>query len=100
MTKTFWKYTKKPVQSVATELWLKFPQLRDVPIYLIEEELCKDTEFFYQTKVKSNAFIRLTLPLFFVCWLILLICLPINYLIKGEWGYSIQWFENWYERLS
>ena len=67
-----------------------FPELKE----LSNEELCErwkemDVEF-YSIKQKPVRFwVRLTLPLALILMLLMYIYLPINFIIKGKWGYEI-----------
>ena len=41
-----------------------------------------------QKKKTPNFFLRLTMPFAWLIWLIMLVCLPVNYIITGDWKYD------------
>lgn len=99
MNKTFWKYKTEHSSTVAYNLKRSIPELKHVSTETIEYAVRKYT-FLSQEKTKAAWWIRLTLPLAIVAWILLFIYLPVNYVIKGEWGYSNTWVENWFRQLS
>jgi hypothetical protein len=66
------------------------------------EDCLNNTDFtiyVHKKGKKSSLLWRLTLPFYPVVLLILILSLPINFLITGDWGYELLWFRNWTERL-
>lgn len=57
-----------------------------------------DFYFFKRKKQVKNLWLRLTIILFPIVWLLLFISLPITFIITGKWGYDdnkVKWFKNW-----
>ena len=53
-------------------------------------------EFYKRTKRVENIFIRLTVIFLPFVWIFLFIGLPLNFIIKGRWGYGgLKWFSKW-----
>ena len=46
-------------------------------------------DFYTEEEVPVNLLTRLSLPFALIVMMLMLIWLPINYLITGKWGYSI-----------
>ena len=58
-----------------------------------------------ETYNKSNPFFRLTLPLFFITWLVIFCSMPFKYLVTGDCFYSyegkvIKLLESWKKKLD
>jgi hypothetical protein len=67
-----------------------FPELSK----LDSEELCDrfselGVDFFYEKKTPVSLWLRLTMPFAFITMLLMLIGTPLNFLITGNWGYSL-----------
>lgn len=81
-----------------------FPELNK----LTNEELCDrfidlKLDFYYEKKTPVNIWIRLTLPFALVAILLMLLALPINFLVTGQWGYSLgkeNKILNWFKSLK
>lgn len=58
-------------------------------------------EFFENETKKVGFWIRFTMPLFFIVYLVLMLFLPINFLIKGRWNYgNLKFMQNWQSKLK
>ena len=58
-------------------------------------------EFYVRRDKTKNPWIRLTIVIFPIVWILLFIGLPINYLFTGRWGYSkIEWVSKWMNILN
>lgn len=64
--------------------------VRDMPFYLFEKRDSK----------QGNILWRLSLIPYLVMYVILVLGLPFNFLITGEWGYvKIEWMMSWSNRI-
>ena len=80
-----------------------FPELK----YIKSEELCDrlrrlNLEFYYEVKTPVKPWIRLTLPLALIMWLLMFIGLPFTFIITGSWGYGYNdknIIRNWFKQL-
>lgn len=58
-----------------------------------------DFEFYKQTVFKPVSILwRLTMPFFFLLWILLFIGLPFSFLVIGEWGYNQKFIDKFYAR--
>lgn len=97
----YWKVKKLDYFSVALELKNRIPELKKIDCEIIADKLRGSNLEFYKTvEMETPFFIRLTLPFAVIFFLLLLIFMPINYFITGEWGYKIEWFKNWMNKLG
>ena len=59
---------------------------------------------FYKERERiSNIWIRASIILYPIIWLLLFLALPIKFIIKGSWGYrteDIKWFYKWGNNLG
>ena len=67
---------------------------------LRDDEIVRFSEFEFMEKRKTvkSFWTRLTVLLMPFVWIVLFIGLPLNFLIKGSWGYNhkhIKWFDKW-----
>ena len=67
-----------------------FPELSKID----SEEMCDrfielGIEFYTEERVKVNPLVRLTLPFGLLVMLIMFIGLPLNFIVTGNWGYSL-----------
>lgn len=77
-----------------------FPELKK----LGEQELCDrfqelGIEFYSEKQTPVKTWIRFTLPFALLFMLLMIIGLPFNFFIKGEWGYEMGWHYNWLKQL-
>ena len=79
-----------------------FPELKR----LSSEDLCDrfrelKMDFYTDEKTTIKPWIKFTLPFALLAMSLMFICLPINFLITGNWGYSIKdtWILNWFKSL-
>lgn len=80
-----------------------FPELS----HLNSEEMCNrftrlKADFYYEDLAPVSFWTRLTLPFALISLIIMFIGLPINFLINGEWGYSLKTSNkvlNWFKSL-
>ena len=68
-------------------------------------EIVRFAPFYFMQKNKrvENIFIRLSIVFLPFVWLILVIGLPANYIITGNWGYDdkkISWFSKWIGKIG
>jgi hypothetical protein len=81
-----------------------FPELNKV----LSEELCDrwislGIDFYTDEKVETPIWIRLTLPFALMLMLLMLLIMPINFIITGNWGYSLgnkNRILNWFKALK
>jgi hypothetical protein len=55
-------------------------------------------EFYERRETVKNIFIRLSIIVMPLVWILIFISLPFNFIITGNWGYSydkIEWFDAW-----
>lgn len=55
-------------------------------------------EFYKRRKQVKSFWLRLTIILMPIVWVILFISLPFNFLFTGSWGYKyerVKWFDKW-----
>ncbi len=97
----FWRLKHKDNFQVAIDLKKNIPELKNVSVEHLENNL-NDTslEFYALEKEVKPFWLRMTLPLAFLIWLILFVFLPINYIIIGRWGYRWEWIKNWFSALG
>lgn len=101
MTETFYRINKKSSWFVANELRKAIPDLQRLSTEEVDYAIKGlNIEYLYREKVKANPFIRLTLPLAAVVWVLMMFFLPVNYLLVGKWGYQNEFLENWFRSLS
>lgn len=79
-----------------------FPELD----HLGSEELCDrfiklGLDFYTEKKTPISPWVRLTLPFALLTWLLMFVSLPINFIITGQWGYSLEGSRiyNWMKQL-
>ena len=81
-----------------------FPELNK----LDSEELCDrlrklNMEFYYEENTPVKFWVRITLPLAIVTFLVMLISLPFKFMLTGRWGYSMgkkNRIYNWFKALG
>lgn len=82
-----------------------FPELKNVS----REELCDrwidlGVDFYTQKQTKVPFWIRITLPFAILLFILMIIFSPINFMLKGSWGYDLGKNENriynWFKSLS
>lgn len=79
-----------------------FPELNKVSSEELADRFCDLGIDFYTTTEKSvGKIIRFTLPFAVLLMIIMFIFLPINFMIKGKWGYGynknnriLNWFKS------
>jgi len=82
----------------------QFPELK----HLSNEEMCDrlfalNMEFYYESREAAPWYLRLTLPLAIVVWALMFLSLPANYIVAGQWGYSLgekNRILNWFRALG
>ena len=53
-------------------------------------------EFYEKGKKINNIFVRLSIIFMPIAFIVLVFGLPINFLIKGKWGYDrLSWYSKW-----
>ena len=60
-------------------------------------------QFYYEEKIPVNFWYRLTLPFALITILVMLIGLPINFILTGNWGYPLgknNRIYNWLKSLN
>lgn len=80
-----------------------FPELSKID----SEELCDrfielNIDFYYEEKAPVNFWMRLTLPFALVTMLLMFFASPVNFMITGQWGYSLgeeNHLLNWFRAL-
>ena len=81
-----------------------FPELNKVS----REELCNrwialGIEFYTEEEKEINSWIRITLPLALIVWVLMFVSLPFKYMATGVWGYNIGnkgFVYNWFAALQ
>lgn len=81
-----------------------FPELSKID----NEELCSrfqklNMEFYYEKKEPVILWIRLTLPFALILIVLMFLCLPINFMFTGHWGYKLgknNYVFNWFKSLN
>lgn len=70
---------------------------------IINDEIVRFAPFEFMEKRKriKSFWWRLTIIFIPVIWILLVAGLPINFIIKGYWGYSkLKWFNEWMNRVG
>lgn len=55
-------------------------------------------EFYERRKPVKSVWLRLTIIVMPIVWLLIFVSLPFNFLITGNWGYKyekVKWFDVW-----
>lgn len=81
-----------------------FPELNKVS----SEEMCDrwislGIDFYTEKKTPVRPLLRITLPFALLILSLMLVCLPINFIITGEWSYSLKkgnYIYNWFSALG
>jgi len=91
----------KKVNDYTVEDWLE-NNIKELTPYqkewIRDQEIVRSAPFeFYERRKKiDNIFIRLSVIVMPVVFCVIVIGLPINFLIKGKWGYnSLNWYSKW-----
>lgn len=81
-----------------------FPELNMVDREdLAERFMDMGVDFYTEEETKVPFIVRLTMPFAFLTMLLMFIFIPINYLIKGRWGYSLgktNKLYNWFKSVK
>lgn len=72
---------------------------------ILEGEIIRLAPFeFYEKRPKiQNFFVRLSILVYPIVWVLIVISLIFNFFITGRWGYKyekIKWFDNWRHNLG
>lgn len=80
-----------------------FPELKNIGLEEMADRFIElDIEFYKEKKEVASAWIRLTLPFGLIMFVLMIIGTPINFIITGEWGYSLgkkNIILNWFRAL-
>jgi len=91
----------KRIDNYEVEKWLedKIPELTTYQKERIrDDEIVRFAPFYFYKRRKkvNNVFIRLSAIFIIPVFLVLIIGLPFNFLITGNWGYSgLKWYSKW-----
>jgi len=96
-----WRLKKKDYNSFAYELSRNIDSLENTDTdYLADTIRSMGVTIYKNEKVETPLWIRLTIILFPVAYIILFAFLPINYIISGHWGYHMKWLKDWVDALG
>ncbi len=96
----FWKIKHVDAGNVARLIRSVNPELKNVSLHEMEDRLNEtDIEFFVTEKTKVGI-VRITLPFAVLLAGIMILFMPINYMINGQWGYKTIWIKNWFKALK
>lgn len=99
--KFYWNLQKKDDYFVAIELKRVIPQLKNVDIDVLTDNLrSSDLECYNTTKTKVGLLLRLTMPFALLTGMLLFIFMPINFMLTGSWGYKSRKLNNWFRSLG
>ena len=59
-----------------------------------------DVKLFIKKKFDTPFWIRFTLPLFILVFILLFLFMPIKYMLVGKWGYHWEWIRRWSQALG
>jgi len=81
-----------------------FPELSKVDSEILADRFIElGLDFYTEEKTAVKPLIRLTLPFAIIVMILMFIFIPINFLITGNWGYSISKSNprllNWFRSL-
>lgn len=101
-------YDLKEVYNYEFVVWLlnNLPELNAYQKQKIKDiNYNQDSDFYiFKKKEKtSNIFLRLTIILFPIVYLLIVLSLPINFIFSGRWGYKYEnlgWFNKWLHKLN
>lgn len=100
----YFKLRKEQHYWVAHKLMRIFPELASKYEYDAEELAKKlyktELEFYSQEQTKTSFLMRLTLPFALIMMLLMIVYMPIQYIVKGRWGYQSVRILNWFRSLG
>lgn len=96
-----WRLKKIDYDSFAFQLTQKLDKLKRTDTDDIVNVIRSMGVTIYKNeKVETSLWIRFTIILFPIAFIILFAFLPINYIISGKWGYNIKWLKDWVDALG
>ena len=100
----------EPASDYKVQEWLEKLELKLTPYQkecLRNSEMIRFAPFeFYKRRKnkKVNIFWRLSIIAIPIYWLIIIVLLPFTFLVRGKWGYSQKFFDNfhavWMHKLN
>jgi hypothetical protein len=96
-----WRLKKKDYYDFALDLKSKLDELKRTDTDNIVNVIRSMGVTIYKNeKVETSLWIRFTIILFPIAFIVLFALLPINYIISGKWGYNIKWLKDWVDALG
>lgn len=85
-------------------LYKVFPELSKVGCEDMAQRFIElGLDFYTEKRTPVSFWTRLTMPFAFIVMLLMLIGIPINFLISGNWGYSLtdrNFLHNWFRAVK
>jgi hypothetical protein len=80
-----------------------FPELSKLSSEELRDRFVElNLDFYYEKRVPVKTWMRLTLPFAIIFMFLMLIFTPVNFMITGQWGYSLgekNRILNWFKSL-
>ena len=97
----FWEIKKLDTYSTAIELKHHLPMLEKYSTDDIVDHLRgSGLHLIKEQKTETKIWVRFTLPIAFVVFLIMLLSLPIRFMFTGSWYYDNQKIANWFRAVG
>lgn len=101
LTMKTWRLKRKDYDDFAYDLKRNLEELdRTDTDYIANIIRSMNVTIYKNEKVETPLWIRFTIILFPIAYIVLFAFLPINYIITGKWGYNIKWLKDWVDALG